>query len=164
MLEEKQNWEKRKELAIPDESDWGNYLADLDAEWAHRMFIGKSNEETQPYFRNNPIEAASDLAFMPEIPFRYYMLGFRDCVMAKKFEPCNDSDAASCFLGLVAKKLESNPRFIVPIMPALLPSIDYVAKNQEAYQADESIYGSFLQLYERILALYAESKGRYRRP
>ncbi len=147
-------------LPIPIESDWGDYQADLDAEWAHRVFAGKSNAEMHPHFRNNPIEAASDLRFMPEIPFRYYMLGFRDCVIAKEFGPCDDSDAASCFLRLAAEKLESQPQFIVPIMQGLLPAIEYVAKNQEAYGADESIYGSFREIYERILALYAENKER----
>ena len=70
------------------------------------MLAGKSNDEMQQYFRDIPVEAVSDLRFMPEIPFRYYMLGFRDCVMSGGFEPCKNSDAASCFLHLVTEKLE----------------------------------------------------------
>jgi len=45
--------------------------SDLDQEWAHRKFAGKSNDEMQQYFRNNLVETASDLRFMPEMPFRY---------------------------------------------------------------------------------------------
>jgi hypothetical protein len=148
---------------IPAEADWGDYQADLDQEWAHRLFVGKSNDEMQQHFRNNPIEATSDLRFMPEIPFRYYMLGFRDCVMAGGFEPCDDSDAASCFIRLVAQKLETQPRYIVPIMPELLPAVEHVAHNQAAFDADESIYGNFLEILKQIQTLYAEARDRYRR-
>jgi hypothetical protein len=49
---------------------------------------------------------------------------------------------------------------IVPIMLALLPAIEYVAKNQKAFDADERFYGSFPAIYGRILALYAETKER----
>ena len=115
----------------------------------------------QQYFREIPIEAASDLRFMPEIPFRYYMLGLRDCVMSGGFSPCNDSDAASCFLRLVTEKLESQPRYIIPIMPELLPAVEFVARNQAAFDADESIYGSFLDILEQIQALYLDSRNRH---
>jgi len=114
----------------------------------------------QQYFREIPIEAAEDLRFMPEIPFRYYMLGFRDCVISGGFEPCNDSDAASCFLHLVAEKLVAQPQYIVPIMPALLSAVEYVAHNQPAFNADESIYGSFPESLKQIQALYADALNR----
>jgi hypothetical protein len=108
----------------------------------------------QQYFREIPIEAAGDLRFMPEIPFRYYMLGFRDCVMSGGFEPCHGSDAASCFLHLVVEKLESQPRQILPIMPELLSAVECVAHNQAVFDADESIYGSFPETLKQVQALY----------
>jgi len=148
---------------IPTESEWGNYRDDLDEKWAHDQYCGRSNEEMQRYFRNNPIEAASDLRFMPEVPFRYYMLGYRDFVMSGKFGQFFDSDAASCFLNLVAQKLEEQPRYIAPIMPDLLPAVEYVAHHQAAFDAKESIYGNFLEKLERIQRLLADSKDRYQR-
>jgi hypothetical protein len=146
-------------LPIPTEADWGDYRNDLDQEWAHRKFAAKSNDEMQPYFREIPIEAASDLRFMPKIPFRYYMLGYRNCVMSGGFSACNDSDAASCFLHLVTEKLEAQPEYIVPIMPELLPAVEYVAHNQAAFDADEDIYGSFLDMLRQIQALYVDARG-----
>src|SRR5438045_8184583 len=98
---------RKRAISIPTESDWGNYHQDLDEKWAHDQYCGRSNEEMQHYMRTNPIEAASDLRFMREVPFRYYMLGYRDCVMSR--DPNWASDAASCFLGLVIKKLEEQP-------------------------------------------------------
>ncbi len=147
-------------LVIPTEADWGDYRSDLDQEWAHRTFAGKSNAEMQRYFRENPIEAAEDVRFMPEIPFRYYMLGLRDCVMSGEFEPCHDSGAASCFLHLVAEKLIAQPRYIVPIMPELLSAVEYVAHNQAAFNAEESIYGSFPESLKQIQALYADAQNK----
>lgn len=147
-------------LPIPTEADWGDYGSDLDQEWAHGKFAGKSNDEMQQYFREIPIEAASDLRFMPEIPFRYYMLGFRDCIMSGEFEPCHDSDAASCFLHLVVEKLESQPGHIVPIMPELLLAVEHVGRNQASFNADESIYGNFLETLKRIQELYSTRTGQ----
>jgi hypothetical protein len=148
---------------IPTEADWGDYLADLDQKWAHDRFSGNSNEEMQHYFRNSPIEGASDLQFMPEMPFRYYMLGYRDSVMADDFDFLEGSDAASCFVNLITLKLEKEPRHIVPIMQELLPALEFVSQNQARFKADESIYGSFAEKLGRIQELYAEAKGRYRR-
>ena len=152
-----------REPRIPTESDWGDYRGDLDQQWAHDQYCGRSNEEMQKYFRNSPIEAASDLQFMPEIPFRYYMLGYRDFVISRNFDFLDSSDAASCFLNLVMHKLEREPRYIVPIMPELLSALKYVADNQAEFQADEKIYGNFAEKFERINSLYRDSKDRYRR-
>jgi hypothetical protein len=150
-------------LSIPTEADWGDYRSDLDQESAHGVFTGKSNDEMQQYFRDIPIEAASDLRFMPEIPFRYYMLGFRDCVMSGGFEPCNNSDAASCFLHLVTEKLETQPRCILPIMPELIPAVEHIAHHQATFDADESIYGNFLETLKQIRVLYVDAQYGNRR-
>jgi len=148
-------------LRIPNEEDWDNYKQDLDQQWAHDQYCGRSNEEMQGYFSNNPIEAAADLRFMPEIPFRYYMLGYKDLVMSDDLEQA--SDAASCFLNLIVQKLEEQPRYIVPIMPYLLSALEYVAQHQSEFDAPEDVYGNFLEKFVRIQELYAEVRGRYRK-
>ena len=113
----------------------------------------------QPFFQRNPIERTDELRWMPDVPFRYYMLGFRDFVMGKKFGFLNASDAASCFLGLVSEKLEKHPQHIVPIMPDLVAALEYVAHHQAAFEAKESIYGNFLEKLSRIKALYEAHGG-----
>lgn len=144
-----------KAPSMPTEEDWGNYKSDLDQNHAHSVFAGRTNQEMQPFFRRNPVESTDELRWMPEVPFRYYMLGFRDFVMAKKFEFLSGSDAASCFLGLVREKLEKHAQQVVPIMPELLPAVEYVARNQSLFDAQESIYGNFLETLARIQTLYA---------
>jgi len=91
---------------------------------------------------------------MPELPFRYYMLGFRDFVMAGELDPVDAPDAASCFLDLVLEKLEKQPGYILSIMPQLLPAVRHVSANQASLDASEAIYGSFQEKLKRIEALY----------
>ena len=148
----------RKMDSVPSEKDWGDYVSDLDQKYAHDLFSGHTNEEMQSRFQSNPIEATADLRWMPEVPFRYYMIGFRDAVVAGDFEPCDLSDAASCFLRLIAEKLERHPRTIFPIMPDLLPAAEYVANNQVKFEAEEDIYGSFLEKLAQIRELYSAHK------
>jgi hypothetical protein len=112
----------------------------------------------QPHFRANVIERTDELPFMPEIPLRYYMIEFRDFVMAGDFE-FEGADAASCFLRLVVEKLEQGPAGIAPIMPELLETVEHVARNQSAFDADMDIYGDFLDLFARIRALNAARDG-----
>jgi hypothetical protein len=82
------------------------------------------------------------------------MLGFRDFIRDKNFEVLDASDAASCFLRVVLEKLETQPGYIVPIMPELLPTVEHVARNQELFEAAESIYGSFPEIFRKIQTLY----------
>jgi hypothetical protein len=141
-------------MAVPTEAEWGEYQADLDQTYAHDLFAGHTNQEMLPHFRKNVIERTSELRWMPEVPFQYYVLGFRDFVMAGEFEELEASNAASCFLGLVLEKLEKQPRFILPVMSQLLPAIRHVAANQTSYHASESIYGSFREKLKHIESLY----------
>jgi hypothetical protein len=141
-------------MVVPTEADWGDYEGDLDTKWSHDVFAGHTNLEMLSRFDVNVIETADELRWMPEVPFRYYILGFRDYVMAQEFKYDDGSDAASCFLNLIAEKLEGQPKHVLPIMPELLPALRYVAENQTLFGAEESIYGSFRRKLERIEEVY----------
>lgn len=145
---------------MPTEKDWGNYQADLDQEYSHRIFAGRTNEDMQAAFRDNVIERTSDLRWMPRVPFQYYMIGFRDFIKAGTFgHPCDAADGASCFIRLVLGTLEAQPDHILTIMPELLPVVEYVGNHQAEFEADEGIYGSFLEIYKQIQALYSALGG-----
>jgi hypothetical protein len=141
-------------MSVPTEADWGDYQADLDQNDAHKLFAGRTNQEMVPHFHSNVIERTSELRWMPEVPFRYYVLGFRDYVMASQFEECEAANAASCFIRLVLEKLEKQPSYILPVMPELLPAIRHVAMNQASFEASEDIYGNFQEKLGRIEVLY----------
>jgi hypothetical protein len=146
-------------MSVPSEAAWGNYHADLDQNYAHTMFAGRTNEEMLPHFRRNVIERTDELRSMPEVPFRYYILGLRDFVMAREFDQFGAADAASCFIGLVLQKLEKQPEYILTILPQLLPAARYVAMNQSMFEASESICGSFQEKLKRIESLHEALGG-----
>jgi hypothetical protein len=146
-------------MTVPTEKDWGDYQSDLDRKCANDLFAGRTNEEMQPHFRKNVIERTDELRFMPEIPFRYYMIGFRDFLMAGDFEHLEAADAASCFLRLILQKLEENPKCIALIMPELIPTVDHVVRNQFAFHAEKDIYGDFRELSARIHSLNTARGG-----
>ena len=140
-------------MRVPTEAEWGGYQGDLDQDYAHKRFAGRTNQEMVPHFRRNVIACTGALRWMPQTPFRYYMLGFRDFVMAGEFEDLGASDAASCFLGLVSKKHEEQPNYILPIMPELFPALRHLAQNQTVFGAAKSIYGSFYDKLAQIESL-----------
>ena len=143
-------------MRVPAEEDWGNWQADLDQAYAHNIFAGRTLEEVMPLFEQNVIERTDELRFMPPVPFRYYMIGFRDYVMSKRvFNTDHDaSDAASCFLDLVLERLENARETIIPIMPDLMASVEYVACNQAKFDASVDVYGSFPEKLAKVRALY----------
>ncbi len=139
--------------AIPTIDDWGNHNQNYDVQYAFKIFYGKSNADVQKEFYRSVIERCDELRFMPEVPFRYYVLGFRDYVLNGNFPLLGGADAASCFLKLIEEKLTDSPLTIKPVIESLLPAIDYCAENQEKFDAAESIYGRFSDAVTRIKAL-----------
>lgn len=139
---------------VPTEKEWLGYEKDLDASYAYKVFFGKTNEEMQSSFKLNVIERTDEIRFMPVKAFQYYIFGLRDYVMKRNFGYLDSSDAASCFLGLVLEKLESEPSKIIPVLSELIPSLEFVSNNQNLYDANEEIYGNFKNKYEHIISLW----------
>lgn len=135
---------------IPTDQDWENYKSDLDAKYAHGIYFGKTNSEMLPLYKDHVLSRSEDINWMPKKPFQYYILGFRDYVIARNFCFYECSDAASSFLLLILNKLEKQPDFILPIYSELASAIEFIAKNQSLYEADLEIYGDFLEHYSKI--------------
>ncbi|MFS1423238.1 hypothetical protein [Shewanella sp. 10N.286.48.B5] len=142
-------------MQIPSETDWEDVQNsnDLDAGYAYKIFFGKSLSEVQPDFARNPIERFDELRFMPKIPFQYYIFAFRDFVINVDNLDDWTSDAASCFLSLIAEILENKPEFIAPVYYELEANLEFISQNQGLYEADEDIYGSFKSTMKKIKAL-----------
>jgi hypothetical protein len=135
---------------VPSEEDWGNYKDNPDSLYAYRLFFGKTNQDMQESFRINVIERVDELRWMPEKAFQYYMLGFRDYVRNGDFRFYDEADASSCYLDLIIQKLEEQPDQIKPILSELMETAEYVGNNQAEYDADEEIYGSFIEKLNKI--------------
>jgi hypothetical protein len=145
---------KQINLQIPSEQDWGNYKSDLDQKYAYQEFFGKNLDQAMSRFEQCVIEATDELRFMPSVPFRYYLLAFKNYVTSKQvLKSSMASDAASCFLNLIKKKLQEDPESIKPVMKDLLPAVEYVATNQKTFDADIDIYGDFTKELSEIMRL-----------
>ncbi len=146
---------------------------DLDEEYARRTFMGKSFDEAVEMFSENVLMRSEDVSYMPPIPFRFYMLAFKTHVStavqrAYDYDPSDAassllaldaSTAADTFLRLINRTLESEPDWIVPIMPELLPAVHLLEMNQERYGASQSTYGDFHEVGERIRMLWDTRRG-----
>jgi hypothetical protein len=146
-----------KSRKIPTEKQWGDYRSSLDADYAHRMFAGKTIEEVLPYIETSPLDASECLSYMLEAPFQFYIFAFEKFLMSERAfsDPlCDSSDGASTFLRLVKNKLAYSPEVIIPVMARLMPVVEFVASHQGDYGASEDIYGSFAALATDIEALY----------
>jgi hypothetical protein len=135
---------------VPSEIEWDNYKNNPDSLYAYNVFSGKTNQEMQESFKINVLERVDELRWMPEKAFQYYMLGFRDYVMAGDFGFYDKADASCCFLELIIQQLEGQPNHIIPILPKLMEAVEYVGNNQSKYAADEEIYGSFKEKLLKI--------------
>jgi len=82
-------------------------------------------------------------------PIEPYSL--RDYVMNPSTCFDNRSDAASCFLSLIAEKLKSHPDHIKPVLKELMPGIKFMPNNQSLYNANEEIYGDFREREKQLL-------------
>jgi hypothetical protein len=96
---------------------------------------------------------SEDIFWMPKKPFQYYIFGFCDFVIRQDFGILESSDAPSSFLDLILYKVEKQFDYILPILPRLLKDIEYIANNQELYDADEDIYGNFQEKLAHIKEL-----------
>lgn len=126
---------------IPSKEDWGVLEDDLETRFAFDFYLGKSNDEMSEHYLIGPGEVAEELQYMPSKPFQYYIIGFRDSVLSKEHDELGlytaaASDAASSFLHLIIRKLKHRRSDILPIIHDLLASVDYIADNQEADDAD----------------------------
>lgn len=139
----------------PDAAEWGDFAADLDIAYAYRQFADKTREQALALFEHSDVlSRAEDLGAMPAAPFRFYLPVFRDFVVSPRIFEINQglyaSTAADAFLNLILRRLEDEPEAIVPLMPELLPAVEYLAENQARYDADEDVYGSFFDVLAAI--------------
>jgi hypothetical protein len=159
------------ETHIPNETDWEDYWSDLDTNYAHSRFAGKTIWEVLHYFDESPLVASEDISYMPAIPFRFYIQAYTRYLMSaelykedpslmsdEEYRNCfidsQLSDGASSFLGLMVNKLNESPHLILPSMKELMPVAEYVATNQVFFGATVDIYGSFPELLAQIRAAY----------
>jgi hypothetical protein len=140
-----------KMIEVPTVEDWGHVGDDLDRKYAFELYAGKSNHAMQEHFREAPIEAFDELLAMPEKPLGYYILGYRDSVLAKGHADVTDTaSAASSFVRLVQFLRERSLPLLASLRDELMPAVAFLALHQEEFGADVDIYGRFSDDYAQL--------------
>jgi hypothetical protein len=141
---------------VPTLEDWHSEPWDLDIPYAFKHFNGKTIEESVPLFEENALCYQEDLMFMPSRVFGYYLRAYMAYLLSSA--SANDSDGASCFIGLIEHKLPWKPADIRPLWPEIRSVLERLAANQQFFEADSEIYGSFQQRAEALFSAFAANE------
>lgn len=135
---------------VPSMNDWTGYESDFDSREAFKNFFGKSNSQMAKEYRDNISMRATDLRFMPAVPFRYYIIGFKDFLESGNLDDFSKGEAASALFRIVEYKIELQQADILPVIGDLLPILEDVASNQEKYDLSITICGDYSEKLSRI--------------
>jgi len=138
--------------AVPGEAEWAGHEQDLDAQYAHHRYFGKTTDEVMYDFRDLVIERASELREVPRPVFQYYVFAFVD-LFASPCESAEQADCASVFLRLLCDRERIDPGSVADLYPELRDTVEHVAGNQAFYGADIDIYGDFREHAAELAAL-----------
>jgi hypothetical protein len=132
----------------PSAEEWGEVEWDLDLKDAFRRLAGKTEEEAVPLFGEG--DPVSELQLAPDTVFNYYIFSYVRYVLSA--ERAGHPDAASSFLSLVSDRASRDAVGLNAVWARLNPFLRQVAGQQEFYDADPEIYGSFLERCAQIEA------------
>lgn len=132
---------------IPSIQDWGDYKANFDSASAFDRFYGKSSEEVTRQFYQGVTEKYSELLFMPEKAFQYYIFALADFVIGGNFHPIYSraSTAAGCLFDIVMERVKIDYGSVAPIAGRLLEYLRAVADNPAQYGTDDDFQARYIE-------------------
>lgn len=134
---------------VPGKQEWAGFETDSAVRYAHKLLFGKNIPEAVSFFGGvASIERADELLFMPTKAFQYYIFAFVEYLMS--IQAKEDADSASCFLRLLINREKREKGSVGQILKKLHGAVDYVALHQEYYDADQDIYGDFVEFAQQI--------------
>jgi hypothetical protein len=125
----------------------------LDERSAVEHFFGKDLKQAEVLFRENFLYYQEDLMWMGPRAFCFYV----DAAIASLLSPAasGDSDAISCFCGVVEFQLENHREAIAPAHDRLHAAVQAILNDFKRYDCDPQIYGDLASRYERLLTQLA---------
>ena len=145
-------------MDIPTETDWRSEPWNLDIPYAYRHFSTKSLEEAFDLFVDKSLYYQEDIMFMPLPCFRFYVMAYANYLLSDQSK--DDSDGASCFFGLVESRRDDIRSSSEQLIAHIIRTLENLRENQEWFDADENIYGSFWAQSETCLKqIKAEQNG-----
>ncbi|MBC7821768.1 MAG: hypothetical protein IAG10_33190 [Planctomycetaceae bacterium] len=111
-----------------------NIHDDLDGRWACKDFLGKTLEEAEGLFRQNPLHYGEDLLWMGPIAFRFYVQAAIRFIQSD--EGAFQDDFIYGFWGTLKSRLDHEPEELVPIAESLAAVCHYIVENWSKFDFD----------------------------
>jgi hypothetical protein len=137
-------------MSVPTASDINVYDS-LDERSACMHFLGKSLAEAEGLFRDNALYYQEDLMFMGPVAFRFYVPAFISYIRSN--HSTGDSDAVSCFQGLIQFWVDHYGPEVTPVAGMLASACQYILDSYQKFEIPTEIYGD---LRERIVSLLSQ--------
>lgn len=143
-------------LSLPTREEI-NVHDDLDGRVACRNFFGKTLEEAEALFRENP-SRDEDLLWMGPIAFRFYVTA------AIRFIQSDDSAFQVGFINGLCGTLEwrlecESPEELIPVAGQLAAVCRYIAEHWSKFGANEEIYGDLQHRYVALQQTFEHLSG-----
>ena len=137
---------------VPAKKEWNiaRNGVDLDINHAYRMFNGKTHQQAVEMFVQATMLHQEDLMWMPLACFSYYVHAYIEYLRSDA--AIDDSGGASCFLSLVGFRLSELDDLDETSRNSIFATVDFIGSNQDRFDADHDIYGSFRSKADALLA------------
>jgi len=132
----------------PGRPEWQLRTLCIDGRCAYAHFGGLSLDQAFDLFCLSARTYQEDLVWMPEACFSFYVQAYSDYILSDF--SANDSDAASCYISLVAGLRDQVSRLPADRYESLVEALRRIASSQKWFGADEAIHGSYAR---RVLSL-----------
>lgn len=132
-----------------------NVYDDLDGRVACKNFFGKTLEEAEALFRENPLYYGNSLLWMGPIAFRFYMQAAIRFITSD--HGAFEADFINGVCGTLNFRLEHEPlEELVPIAGQLAAICQYIVEYWEKFHVDEQIYGNLRHRYVALQQTFAQ--------
>lgn len=136
-------------MALPTKEEI-NVHNSLDERSACEHFLGKTLEEAESLFRENALRHQEDLMWMGPVAFCYYVPAYVHYLESP--DSNGDSDAVSCFIGLLEFRLKYCRDHLLPIAPLLRDACRRILTDFNRFDASAEIYGDIRTRCDRLIS------------
>jgi hypothetical protein len=134
-----------------------NVYDSLDERSACETFLGKTLDEAEGLFQESFFQAQEDLMWMGPVAFRFYAPAAIRYLQSEKSN--GDSDAISCFVGLLEFRWENEPKEVQPIADGLGAAPSYILEKYEKFDINIEPYGDLRPRCERLIRQFSTKRN-----
>lgn len=134
-------------MTLPSAKEISPY-DDLDGRRACDHFLGKTIEEAEALFRQNPEYYQDDLLWMGPAAFRYYVQAAIRFIRSP--DAAEESDFINGFESTLRLRLEQEPDELAPLAEKLCDVCIYIIEHYESFDLEPEIYGDLRTNYKAL--------------